>query len=259
MVQEGRLADARLAADDQDRTLAAADVLQQPVEQLTLVGSAEQDRGAVGGHSGFSVEDQVCGPGIPGRDAGRSRPGFLCGQAPNGPDVDRRRGDCHRWLVRGRARARAEAREQRLRRGGGLPARPARRRGRSRGDPRHGRRGGRRPRRRRRIGRRRVTCVMAGRSSTLAAPRPSHPSSPASCVPATSRSTGSRRGWSLRAPGTTSPISSRSWTGGDGARGPDHPASVRARSQDVASRSSATRPQSASSTPAATESWSVAS
>ena len=34
VVQERGLADARLAADDQDRALAAADVLQQPVERL---------------------------------------------------------------------------------------------------------------------------------------------------------------------------------------------------------------------------------
>jgi hypothetical protein len=54
-VQEGGLADARLAADDKDRALAAADVLQQPVEHLTLVRSAQQDRGAMGGHSGLEA------------------------------------------------------------------------------------------------------------------------------------------------------------------------------------------------------------
>ena len=45
MVQERRLADARLAADDQHRALAAADVLQQPVERLTLAGAPQQQRG----------------------------------------------------------------------------------------------------------------------------------------------------------------------------------------------------------------------
>jgi hypothetical protein len=40
VVQQGRLADTCLPADDQDRTLAAAHVLQQPVELLALAGSA---------------------------------------------------------------------------------------------------------------------------------------------------------------------------------------------------------------------------
>ena len=48
VVQERRLADARLAADDQHRALAAADVLQQPVERLTLAGAPQQERGTAG-------------------------------------------------------------------------------------------------------------------------------------------------------------------------------------------------------------------
>jgi hypothetical protein len=51
VLQEGGLADARLAADDQDRTLAAADVLQQPVERLAFAGSSQQDGGTKCGHA----------------------------------------------------------------------------------------------------------------------------------------------------------------------------------------------------------------
>jgi hypothetical protein len=50
VLQDGRLADAGLAANDEDRALASPDILQQPIEHLTLVGSAEQDRGTLGGH-----------------------------------------------------------------------------------------------------------------------------------------------------------------------------------------------------------------
>jgi hypothetical protein len=50
VVQEGRLADARLPAEDQHRALAAADVLQQPVERLTLAGSPHQHGGTARGH-----------------------------------------------------------------------------------------------------------------------------------------------------------------------------------------------------------------
>jgi hypothetical protein len=50
VVQESRLADARLAADDQDRALAAANVCRQPVEHLTLAGSAHQHPRATRGH-----------------------------------------------------------------------------------------------------------------------------------------------------------------------------------------------------------------
>ena len=52
VVQERRLADARLAAEDQHRALAAAHVLQQPVERLALAGSPQQDRGTARGHGG---------------------------------------------------------------------------------------------------------------------------------------------------------------------------------------------------------------
>jgi hypothetical protein len=44
VVQQSRLSGPRLAADDQDRTLPAADVAQQLVEQLTLPGSTQQHR-----------------------------------------------------------------------------------------------------------------------------------------------------------------------------------------------------------------------
>src|SRR5215207_5147757 len=57
VMQERRLADARLAADDQDRALAGADVLQQPVEQRTLVGSAQQHRRTAPGHP-LTLNDQ---------------------------------------------------------------------------------------------------------------------------------------------------------------------------------------------------------
>ena len=50
VLQQGGLADARLAADDQDGALAAAHVLQQPVERLALAGSAQQHRGTARGH-----------------------------------------------------------------------------------------------------------------------------------------------------------------------------------------------------------------
>ena len=66
MVQQRRLADARLAADDQHRALAAAHVLQQPVERLALAGSAQQDRGTARGHGGQqALNDQGCAPGDP--------------------------------------------------------------------------------------------------------------------------------------------------------------------------------------------------
>jgi hypothetical protein len=44
VVQERRLTDARLAADDQHRALAATDILQEPVERLSLGGAAQQHR-----------------------------------------------------------------------------------------------------------------------------------------------------------------------------------------------------------------------
>ncbi len=50
MVQERGLADARLAADDEHRALAAADVLQDPVERVTLAGSPQQHRRTARGH-----------------------------------------------------------------------------------------------------------------------------------------------------------------------------------------------------------------
>src|SRR5215216_5603279 len=57
VVQERRLTDARLAADDQDRAVAGADVLQQPVEPLALVGSAQQHRRTAPGHP-LTLNDQ---------------------------------------------------------------------------------------------------------------------------------------------------------------------------------------------------------
>src|SRR5215207_10238218 len=56
VVQEGRLADAGLPADDQDRALAAAHVLQQPVEHLALAGSAQQHRRGADGHRSASLQ-----------------------------------------------------------------------------------------------------------------------------------------------------------------------------------------------------------
>jgi hypothetical protein len=50
MLQQRRLADSRLAADDEDGALTASDVLQQPVEKLTFAGSAQQHRRAARGH-----------------------------------------------------------------------------------------------------------------------------------------------------------------------------------------------------------------
>ena len=57
MVQQRRLADARLAADDQHCALPAADVLQQPVERLALAGSPQQHRRTGRGHRSGSVND----------------------------------------------------------------------------------------------------------------------------------------------------------------------------------------------------------
>jgi 3-oxoacyl-[acyl-carrier protein] reductase len=50
VMQEGRLADSRLPPDDEHPAVAAANVLQQPVERLALAGSAQQHRRARGGH-----------------------------------------------------------------------------------------------------------------------------------------------------------------------------------------------------------------
>lgn len=47
---ERRFADPSLAADDQDRALAAADSLKQPVEHFPLPGPAQKRRRALDGH-----------------------------------------------------------------------------------------------------------------------------------------------------------------------------------------------------------------
>src|SRR5215211_205755 len=64
VMQQRRLADARLAADDQDRALAGPDVLQQPVEQLALVGSAQQHRRTARGHP-CTLDHPGLGPRVP--------------------------------------------------------------------------------------------------------------------------------------------------------------------------------------------------
>src|SRR3954470_25004885 len=68
------------------------------------------------------------------------------------------------------------------------------------------------------IGSRCVSSVVGARSSASPARPRSHPSSPRSYARATSRSTDSLPRWKLRAPTTTPPSSSRSWTPGDTAR-----------------------------------------
>jgi hypothetical protein len=50
MVQQRRLADPSLPPHDQDRALAAADVLQQPIERSTLVDAAQKHRRPARGH-----------------------------------------------------------------------------------------------------------------------------------------------------------------------------------------------------------------
>jgi hypothetical protein len=76
VVQEGRLADARLAADDQNRALAATDVVQQAVERLALAGSAQQHRRAAVGHCSPKPKRPGTGPrehpGATARDRGHS-------------------------------------------------------------------------------------------------------------------------------------------------------------------------------------------
>jgi hypothetical protein len=94
---------------------------------------------------------------VPGRDRRRWQPQWLCGHAPDPPDVHLRGGDRHRRLVRARPRGRADAREPGLRRRGGLPPRPARSRSRGRRDPCRERNGARRSRRRQRPARRRAS------------------------------------------------------------------------------------------------------
>src|SRR5689334_16581574 len=51
VAQQRGFADARLAADDQDLALAAANPREQPIEQLALAGSAHEGRLADGGHA----------------------------------------------------------------------------------------------------------------------------------------------------------------------------------------------------------------
>ena len=55
VIQERGLADPRLAADHQDRALAAADVVQHPIEHLALGGTAQQYRRTAGGHGPLSL------------------------------------------------------------------------------------------------------------------------------------------------------------------------------------------------------------
>jgi 3-oxoacyl-[acyl-carrier protein] reductase len=61
VVQKRCLADTRVAPDDQDRALAGADVLQQPVEQLALIGSAQQHRRMAARHA-LTLNDQGSRP-----------------------------------------------------------------------------------------------------------------------------------------------------------------------------------------------------
>ena len=64
VVQEGRFADARLAAHDKRRALAVADIRQEPIERSAFAGSAQQDRRAARSH-GRKPIDQGKGPGFP--------------------------------------------------------------------------------------------------------------------------------------------------------------------------------------------------
>jgi hypothetical protein len=57
-VQERRLADPRLPAKNEDRALAAANVLQQPIERAALAGATQQHRGTARGHWQASLNDQ---------------------------------------------------------------------------------------------------------------------------------------------------------------------------------------------------------
>src|SRR5829696_1495933 len=72
VAQERRLADPGLAADDEHGTLPAADVLEQPVQPLTLAGAPQQDRTACG-----HVSE-------------RNPPGIAPRESPGATPVDRR-------------------------------------------------------------------------------------------------------------------------------------------------------------------------
>jgi len=63
VMQEGRLADARLAPHDQRGALAGADIGQKPIERLAFAGSTQQDRWAAWSHAGKPI-DQGKGPGV---------------------------------------------------------------------------------------------------------------------------------------------------------------------------------------------------
>ena len=66
VVQERCLSDTRLTADDQDRALASACILQQPAEHFPLAGPAPKRRQSLGGHSFLkSVNDQGRDPARP--------------------------------------------------------------------------------------------------------------------------------------------------------------------------------------------------
>ena len=175
---------------------------------------------------------------------------LVAGREPNARPPTRRWRSSPAPRAGSAARSPATLARRRLRRRRGLPPRPGRRRGGGRGDPRRRRRGARRARRRHRRARRRAAVrrddhgLRRGRrrrphrrarhrrrQPAGRAPAPprrrdrerldlrgrSRPPSRRSWRRATSRSTGSRRGWSLPAPTTTPPTSSRSWTAGVGA------------------------------------------
>src|SRR4029077_455610 len=66
VVQERCLADASLAADDEDRALTSSGVLQQPAQHFPLVGPASKRRWVLGGHWLLNcVSDQGGGPARP--------------------------------------------------------------------------------------------------------------------------------------------------------------------------------------------------
>jgi hypothetical protein len=70
VLQQGGLADARLAVQHEHAAVAAADALQQLVEEPPLGGSAQQHRRAASGHDPGNLDDPGQRPWIPWCEGG---------------------------------------------------------------------------------------------------------------------------------------------------------------------------------------------
>jgi hypothetical protein len=57
VTEERRLADAGVASEHEDRALAAADVVQHPIEPLALVGTVQEHRRTARGHGSAQRTD----------------------------------------------------------------------------------------------------------------------------------------------------------------------------------------------------------